>query len=66
MENKPEHDIPDNNKKEETSPRLIALYVVLGIVLIIVLWVLMEYPIVIAIFLMIVYEAVRLLFGRRR
>ena len=61
MENKPE-----NNKKEETSPRLIALYVVLGIVLIIVLWVLMEHPMVIAIFLMIVYEAVRFLFGRRR
>ena len=66
MENKPEHDIPENNKKEETSPRLIALYVVLGIVLIIVLWVLMEHPMVIAIFLMIVYEAFRLLFGRRR
>ena len=61
MENKPE-----NNKKDETSPRLIALYVVLCILLIIVLWVLMEHPIVIAIFLMIVYEAVRLLFGRRR
>ena len=61
MENKPE-----NNKKEETSPRLIALYVVLGVVLIIVLWVLMEHPMVIAIFLMIVYEAVRFLFGRRR
>jgi predicted RND superfamily exporter protein len=61
MENKPE-----NNKKEETSPRLIALYVVLGILLIIVLWVLMEHPMVIAIFLMIVYEAVRFLFGRRR
>ena len=61
MENEPE-----NNKKEETSPRLIALYVVLGILLIIVLWVLMEHQLVIAIFLMIVYEAVRLLFGRRR
>lgn len=61
MENKPE-----NSKKEETSPHLIALYVVLGIVLIIVLWVLMEHPMVIAIFLMIVYEAVRFLFGRRR
>lgn len=63
MENKPES---NNNKKDETSPRLIALYVVLGILLIIVLWVLMEHPLVIAIFLMIVYEAVRLLFGRRR
>ena len=61
MENEPE-----NNKKEETSPRLIALYVVLGILLIIVLWVLMEHPMVIAIFLLVVYESIRYLFGRRR